>query len=119
MRVFILTCLLLLAVCVAARENLVIYDEHRYTDLYEALQIVGSSGKRGGEYFLMGTFYSKNFGLPLDAEEIIFTSIDPAEPATIVGLNWAAGYKGAQLRYVNLVDDGEDIGQEPIELTFG
>jgi hypothetical protein len=36
-----------------------------------------------------------------------------------VGLNWAAGYKGAQLRYVNLVDDGEDIGQEPIELTFG
>ncbi len=111
---------LALACVVSAVGNMVVYDEHKYTDLYEALQVVGSSGERGGEYFLQGTFYGNTFGLPTDAKRIIFTSIDPNEPATIVGKNWAQGRKGIELRYVNLVDDhAERLNEEAIELMFG
>lgn len=109
-----------LGLAAAAAGNTVVYEEHKYTDLYEALQVIGSNGERGGEYLLHGTFYGKTFGLPTDAKRIIFSSIDPNEPATIVGTNWAQGRQGIELRYVNLVDDPEErINQEAIELTFG
>lgn len=109
-----------LAIAISASGNTVIYEEHKYTDLYEALQVIGSNGERGGEYLLHGTFYGKTFGLPTDAKRIIFSSIDPNEPATIVGTNWAQGRKGIELRYVNLVEDPEErLNQEAIELTFG
>jgi len=111
---------LVLLFCLAAAGNMIIYDDHSYTDLYEALQVVASNGERGGEYFLQGTFYGKTFGLPTDAKRVIFSSIDPNDPATIVGRNWAQGHKGIELRYVNLVDDpAEHLNSEAIELTFG